>query len=223
MFVGNVGTSLFLPLLSRVRTFPAEFQKAYLRTFSFICLIATLITIPFIYAGPAIVVGIYGAKYAPAAGVVGWLAAMWGLRIIRYVPTLAALAHADTRAAMISNLIRSLAFAGSIYAAATGRPLAWIAISGLAGESLALPALMWRIGRRHGVSQVPCIAPLSGISFGMIATIVVALLSGLRTTPWLLLSGTPILTIGTVTLLLIMVPQLWYDLRSAAMSAIESL
>jgi O-antigen/teichoic acid export membrane protein len=216
MFIGNVASSLFLPVLARVQAVPNEFQRNYQRAFAFLCLLAALITIPCILAGPQLVVWIYGAKYSAAAGLVGWLAAVWGLRIIRYVPTIAALAYADTQAVMISNLVRSSALCGSIYAAATGKGLVWIAISALAGELLALPVLMRRIRRLHGVSARLCVPPMAAIGLGVIAAAMISYSGVSRAHPLSALLASLVTVGGTTLILSAAAPGLRYDLLSMA-------
>jgi O-antigen/teichoic acid export membrane protein len=167
MFVATIATSLFLPVLASAKRATADFERRYLSTFDAVCLSAALISVPFIFSGGQVLVWVYGVKYSAGGAIVGCLAAMWGVRIIRTAPTLAALAYADTKAVMLSNIIRSVALVGILFAAATGASLIWVAISGLVGELLALPALMWRISRLNGVRAKPCLRPLFVLGFAM--------------------------------------------------------
>jgi O-antigen/teichoic acid export membrane protein len=164
MFVSNVATPLFLPVLAKVKDYKAEFEKDCIHIFGIICLAATVTAVQFITVGPELVVRIYGPKYTAAGRIIGWLGAMWGLRTIRTAPILAALSQGDTRAALMGNLVRTAAFGGVLYAAATGADLRWVAISGFLGEVLALPAIMFRVGTRQQTSLIPYIAPLSGFA-----------------------------------------------------------
>jgi hypothetical protein len=148
---------------------------------------------------------------------------MWGLRIVRTVPTLAALAHADTLAPMMSNVARSAGLCGSICAAAAGMSLTWVAISGLAGELLALPVLMWRLKNRHSVSERACLVPLTLI---VLATSVAGLLAYFdifSANTFSVLFGTVLTAVSTVVILLAIHPPLRDDLRSFASSALGSL
>jgi O-antigen/teichoic acid export membrane protein len=218
VFVGNVTTSLFLPVLSRARAFPLDFQRSYHRIFALICLIAGLITIPCIVAGPKLLVWIYGPKYSAAGGLVGIFAAMWGLRIIRYVPSVAALSSGDTRSPMVSNLVRSLTFVVSIYAAAAGQPLVWIAVAGLLGDFLALPTLMWQVSHRHGADSRPCLMPLAVIGAGASISFLLAHFSQTDALASVVFLKTLSTTGITAGLLIALTPPLRADLQSATLA-----
>lgn len=221
MFMANIATSLFLPVLSRARSVPQQFQQAYDRIFSGICLIATAVTIPCILAGPQLIAWIYGAKYAAAGRLAGWLAAMWGIRLVRTAPTLAALAHADTKAAMFSNLVRSVALGGSVCAAAAGMSLVWIAISCLVGELLALPTIFLRV--RHYLSLRLCLKPLTTGSVGVALAALLPRWGGYSINPLSVLLETLATTAGTLLIVLAMLPTLRADVRGLAASTLDAM
>lgn len=167
-FVATFAGSLFLPVLARVKEISEEFARQYLNCLHAVSLAAAAISVPLIFAGGKFVTFIYGQKYAAAAGFAGWLAAMWGMRIIRVAPTIGAIARGDTRAAMLSNLGRSLALVGMVLAAATGKNLKWISISGFLGECFALVILTWRLNRVQGISFHIHARPFALFVFGML-------------------------------------------------------
>ena len=219
MFVGNIASSLFLPVLSKFQSIPAKFQRGYQRVFSVHCFAAVLIVIPFMLAGPKVIVWIYGAKYTASGAVVGWIAAMWGLRTVRNAPTIAALAHADTKAPMTSNFIRCLSLVGCIYAAATGKGVVWIAISGLGGELLSLPWIMLRVRNRLRLPLRISLPPLAITGLGILATAALVYLGLPQAVTPLTIGSTVAATAGVALILAIFVPSLRGDLRSAAVSA----
>jgi O-antigen/teichoic acid export membrane protein len=218
MFVGNIASSLFLPVLSKFQSIPAQFERGYQRVFSLLCLVAVLIVIPFMLAGPKLIVWIYGAKYTASGVVVGWIAVMWGLRVVRWAPTIASLAHADTKAPMTSNLIRCLSLVGCIFAAATGKGVVWIAISGLGGELLALPWIMLRVRNRLRLPLHASFRPLTIACLGVLVSAALVYLS----LPWgkspMALGMAGAVTAATALLLAAVVPTLRSDLRSTAAS-----
>jgi O-antigen/teichoic acid export membrane protein len=126
-----------------------------------------MVAIGFILAGGRIVTLIYGQKYAAAGMYVGWLSAMWSVRVFRMAPTIASMAYGDTRNAMVSNLARSSAVVGALLIAATGRSLVWIAVCGFLGELLALVVWVWRLQLRHGVPARLCHRPFAVFSAGV--------------------------------------------------------
>jgi O-antigen/teichoic acid export membrane protein len=176
MIAGNVSSSLFLPLLSRVQGLRAQFERRYIACTQVVSLIAVVVATGFIVAGGRVVTLAYGHKYAAAGVFIGWLSAMWAVRTLRNAPTLAAMAYADTRNALISNLARSFALVGMLFVAATGRSVVWIAICGFLGELLALVVCVWRLQLRHEVPAMMCFRPFAAFfaGIGVSALVVVA-------------------------------------------------
>lgn len=149
--IGNICTSLFLPLLSRAQALRSQFERRYVGCMQVVSLAASLMAIGFIVAGGRMVSLIYGQKYAGAGVFVGWLSAMWGVRLLRVVPSVASMAYGDTRNPMISNLTRASGLVSIFIVAALGHGLIWIAICGFAGELLALGACVWHLQVHHGI------------------------------------------------------------------------
>ena len=213
-FVATIAGSLFLPVLSRVREFEEEFKRRYLGCLHAVLLAATMISIPLVFTGGRFVDLIYGSKYMAASGFIGWLAAMWGIRILRVAPTVAALARGDTKASMLSNLGRSLALVGMVTAAATGSRLIWISVSGFGGEVLALGILLWRLKRLHGVPVVLHARPFALIGLGVLAAGVTARLEAGRLSVFTALLGSAILVLATVSVMILAIPALRSQLRA---------
>lgn len=166
MVVTNICTSLFLPLLSPAQASRSQFERRYLACVHIVSLLAVVVATGFTVAGGTVVTLVYGQKYRAAGVFIGWLSAMWALRIFRQAPTLAAMAYADTRNAMVSNLSRSSALLGLLFVAATGRPLVWIAVCGFLGELVALVVCVWRLQLRHGVPAALCFRPFAAFFVG---------------------------------------------------------
>ncbi len=167
-FVANICSSLFLPLLSRTQGMPDQFRRRYRACSQAACLAAAIISIFFITAGGRLVAVVYGSKYATGGRIIGWLAAMWALRIIRVAPTLAAMSLGDTKNTMLSNCVRTFALVGMAGASAIGAPLVWIAISGFSGELLALAVSVWRLHRKSGIPASLCAKPIAAAAAGML-------------------------------------------------------
>ena len=161
MILSNICTSLFLPLLSRAQDARMQFERRYLACIHVVSLFAVVMATGFIVAGGGVIRILFGHRYAEAGVFVGWLSAMWALRILRVAPTLAAMAFGDTRNAMVSNLARSCAFLGILFVAATGRSVLWIAVCGFLGEVLALVVCVWRLHLRHRLPATLCIKPFA--------------------------------------------------------------
>jgi len=214
VLVANISTQLLLPLLSQVQNSMRQFRRRYAVCAGLISFLATMISIPLITLGGWAVILVYGSKYAGAATFIGWLGAMWALRILRVVPTVAAMALADTHNSMISNVARTAALAGVLYASATGKPLVWIALSGFAGELLALAMSVWRLQREHGLAADALVAPFS-VTFAGMSLAGVTIAGGLNTHGWLpatLATLGLMLVMGVISL--IALPELRGNLRS---------
>jgi O-antigen/teichoic acid export membrane protein len=211
MFVANVCNPLFLPLLSQVQGSIQQFNRRYSACSELVALLAAGISIPFIIAGGRGVILIYGPKYQAAGAVIGWLAAMWALRMIRVTPTLAAMALGDTSNAMISNVLRSTALVGILCAAALGSHLYWISICGFVGEVMATGVSILRLRARSGIPVMLCVRPLFIAGAAMIGA---GLISGFAGKAWLPAIGSTALLVGlTAVAMLTAFPRLRQDLQ----------
>jgi O-antigen/teichoic acid export membrane protein len=207
MMIANVATSLFLPLLSRVQNSPKDFERRYVACARTVSLLAAMVSIPVIVGGHWIILFIYGGKYEAAGTFIGWLAAMWAVRIIRVTPTLASMAKSDTRNMMASNVVRSLALLAVISIVALGYSLVWVAACGFIGEVLATIFSVMSLRRRHGVPLGIYLKPAFVCLFGMgIAALVN--ISGVSQTGWLVaLIATSSIMVMVILLMLQMFPE----------------
>jgi O-antigen/teichoic acid export membrane protein len=214
MMASNVSNPLFLPILSRAQRDRVKFDEAYLFTSQIISLAAIGITIPLILTGGWAVKLLYGAKYAGAASFIGLLAAMWGIRMLRAAPTIAAISKGDTRNAMYSNVARSLALVGMLVVAAVGGGLAWIAACGVAGEILALAVTIWRLQLRHQVQAAICLRPFAPSAVGMAVACLLAV-EGMSTAgPLLTIPTCAVIVSAAVAITVRLFPNLRHDFRS---------
>lgn len=160
MFMVNITTQLFLPLLSRAQGVASQFRRRYEGCCHVVSLLSASMAIPFILVGGWTIRLVYGQKYAAASAFVGWVAVMFALRLLRVAPTLAAMAMGDTRNAMISNVVRTVALVGVVAAAAVNAPLSWIAACGFLGEAAAIVVCTYRLQREHSVAASILFRPL---------------------------------------------------------------
>ena len=219
MVVANIATSLFLPLLSQAQNSIEEFRTRYALTSQLIAIAAILITLPFMLSGGWLVSLLYGRKYTSAATFIAWLAAMWGLRIFRAAPTVAAIAQGDTRNAMFSNLARSLALVGMLCVAALGAGLFWIPICGFGGEMLATAVTIWRLSHRNKLAPGLCLR--AGLPFfvGVAAATTAILLGATHNGIPLAILATLLIPGVAITAMFTLHPHLLQDFRSFLQSA----
>jgi O-antigen/teichoic acid export membrane protein len=166
--VAHVATAVMLPLLSRAQDDPSALRARSAATAQAVALATTCVAIPLVVAGGPLIVAWFGTKYAAAASVMPWLAAMQGVRILRIAPVLVSLARADTVSSMMGNLWRSCALGAMVFAAWNHAALPWIAAAGLGGEVVALLYSVDRLRRLHGLPTGVTLAP-SAIAFGGLA------------------------------------------------------
>lgn len=171
-FFTGVANSLFLPVLARAQTEQERFRRRYAVCVQTMAFAAVVIAVPFVVAGQWIVPLIYGSKYAAAGTFIGWLGAMWGIRVFRTAPTQAALALGDSRNSMIANIARSAALIGVLISAATGYSLASIAVCGLAGEVVATAVCLVRLSAKHHISTRISLAPIAMCGSAIVAALV---------------------------------------------------
>jgi O-antigen/teichoic acid export membrane protein len=183
MVIANVGSQLFLPILSRVQNDRKQFDRRYSACAQVVALSSGLISIPFVVAGGPLVTLIYGTKYAAAAKFISWLGAMQFLRTMKVAPTLAATALGDTENAMYANIARTTAFLGVLLVAATGQDISWIAACGFFGEILAFSVAVLRLQSRQKVSAATCVRPGAFMALGVAIAALFALL-GVQTLFW---------------------------------------
>jgi hypothetical protein len=138
---------------------------------------------------------------------------MWAIRTLRVAPTLAAMAMGDTRNAMISNAVRTLAFPGVIAVASAGLPLSWVAACGVVGELLALAANLWRLSESHALAPGLYLRP--SMPCGLAATLATAAAVGGMTQSWSAAIVVSALLIGmSVSSMLYVFPKLRHAVRS---------
>lgn len=214
LLAANVGTSLFLPVLSQAQHNPEKFDERYLFTSQVMCLFAVAITTPFILCGGWVVGLLYGGKYAAAEGFIGWLAVMWGIRIFRAAPTIAAISKGDTQNAMFSNVVRSLALIGMLVVAALGASLTWIPLCGVAGEALALILTIWRLKHRNGVPVNICLRSFVPFTASVLIALFAASQGISKLGPRFTVPASLLIVAASVGLMSVLFPSLYHDVKA---------
>ena len=168
----SVATSLFLPLLSRSQASREQFDRRYAACSQLASCCGLLISVTSFLICPFLIPWIYGSRYEAAGTLVGWLGAMWGVRIFRASPTLAAMAIGDTRNSMVANIVRTTAILGMLCVAGLGWGVVWIAICSFAGEVLATVTCIWRLNSEHQIRPLLAMSPFAVLGCGTLAAAV---------------------------------------------------
>jgi O-antigen/teichoic acid export membrane protein len=149
--LSNICLSLILPIFSPLQKDLTELTRKYSVISQLFGLFSGLFALPFIVAGEWLVIVIYSRDYAEAGTFIGWLAATQAVRMVRLIPTTAAMAYADTRNAMVANIARTLALVTTVGVILYGGALKWVAFSGFCGEILGLVVCLWKLRKDHHI------------------------------------------------------------------------
>lgn len=140
--------SFFLPQLSAAQDDRGRFIHLSNIAMQLILVMAGLIVAGIAILGGPLVHLLLGERYHPVLPLLNWFAILFAVRMLKYGPSLIALAVAETRNAMYANIARALAMPAFWYVAATSGDLVlllWIATLGeMLSHGLALAQLRWR-------------------------------------------------------------------------------
>lgn len=150
--VAQVGSSIMLPILSRVQDDPIQFRRQYRLCVEFMSVGAVALTLPMIIAGEQIVVLLYGSKYAGTGTLMAILGTASAVRFFRFTPAIASMARADTLNQLYSNLCRCLSLPMAITVVFLKGGVTTIATCALLAEILAAVISVIRLHKRQGVS-----------------------------------------------------------------------
>lgn len=152
-------SSIMLPLMAQVQGNVPDFARRYRCVIECVCALSIGYAVVTIIASTAIMRITYGEKYADAGILFAWLAAANTLRIVRVAPAIAALAKADSKNQMFSNLWRLSTLPVVFVAAYNSMPLWVIGAISVGGELLATMISFMRLSRRDGVSPSWSLVP----------------------------------------------------------------
>ena len=116
---------------------------------------ATVLTLlPLILTGEQAVVFLYGNKYHGTGLFISLLGSACALRFLRNVPVMGAMAHADTKIVMYTNISRVSGLLSAVFVVLQHFPLWTIAASAILGEVIALSVATGLLHFRHGLNFV---------------------------------------------------------------------
>lgn len=183
MILTNVLCSTMLPVMAQVQDQSLVYNHRYRLCVQTISAASASYSLFMIIDGELLMRFVYGNKYAGGGTLLAWLAAANGMRLIRFAPAIAALAKADTKNQMNSNVFRAIALFPAFLAAITRQPVWTIAATGILGEILAFILSFYRLGQRDGIPWSCSIFPAS-IAFVSIAFAGFLIQLGAHTWPW---------------------------------------
>lgn len=172
ILVNNTVTSLMMPRMSQARD-EGHLQRLYEMTGSATMLLMALLITGTAILGPFVMTLLFGAKYAPATGYLLPLAIMQAIRTTRVATDIAAMAKAQTRIPLYSNIVRVLGFPVSyLFALLTGDIYLMIATGVCAEIATCLySALLTRqrigLSSRHFLLSLCALTLLSAAVYGV--------------------------------------------------------
>jgi O-antigen/teichoic acid export membrane protein len=153
--------SLMLPLMAKIQDDAPQFRERYRMVVEGVCGFAVLYGVTLILGAEAFMRIAFGSQYCGTGHLLAWLAVANALRIIRFAPSVAALAKADSQNQMYSNFWRVSVLLLALVLAQAKQPVWMIAAMGAAGEVLASAVSFIRLSRRDSVPWTWSLFPAS--------------------------------------------------------------
>lgn len=148
----QVLNSLMLPMLSRVQGDPVQFRQQYRMCMTVVGLGAVWLIAPLIVTGEQLVSLLFGSKYVGAGPLMAVLGTVCAVRLFRLVPTIAAMARADTHNHLQSNIWRSMGLPLAVLVALVGGGAIGVAGAALLAEVAATFISLLRLRRKQGIA-----------------------------------------------------------------------
>ena len=155
----RVSQSLSLPVLAAVQDNPVRLARQYGRYVESMALVSCCATLGMIFCGEYVVVLFFGAKYAGVGTLASWLIAAQALRIVRGATVSAAMARGDTMNMMVCSAWRLCGLPLALLVGWLHGSLVWFAVTGFAGEGVALWASVSRLAARQGIAPAITVTP----------------------------------------------------------------
>ena len=149
--VAKINATIFLPIFSNSKRDANKFEAALRNSSQITSTLASVFSVIMIVVGGRIIVLLYGEQYSAASQAIEWLGAMQAVRLMRSVPSQAAIALGETKNPMYANVARNFAILGMITVAYYDLPLQWFAISAFGGELVALFVATVLLSRMQGI------------------------------------------------------------------------
>jgi O-antigen/teichoic acid export membrane protein len=168
LVIARTHMSFFMPLLSQAQDRPQEFRRVYLAAVQYAIMAGVFLAVAFAIAGPAVLNILYGAKYAPAAAILIWIAVAQAFRTGSVATAATAMSKAYTGLTLVSNIVRLLVLPIAWFLALNGADLQTVVAVGVVGEALSFASSVYLLRRRFQLSLsglgVPCALSLGTLT-----------------------------------------------------------
>lgn len=151
LLISRIASTLLLPVLSRSQSSPEQFAHRLNQAATILGFVSLTFTLSIMWAGNWAVGLLYGSAFQIAPAVMSGLAIMQGLRILRAVPSLTAMARADSVNPLAANVLRLTGIIAAAIVGLSGWGLEAIAFAGCGGEIIALIGSVLLLQWRHEI------------------------------------------------------------------------
>ncbi|MEH6475003.1 MAG: hypothetical protein V7727_04905, partial [Sneathiella sp.] len=128
------------------------FNQGAVATIKACLLLGLLSTIGLSFAGPAVLIILYGHDFSAGAQIICWLALMQGIRTAKAGPTIIAISCGQTKLPLIANVVRSLGVGFVLISIWLGWGIFGVVVGGIIGEILAVIVFLELCRRRIGLN-----------------------------------------------------------------------
>lgn len=134
ILVTKVAQSLLLPILSKLQADSQVFSERFPLVIHACLLVGLAMGVFFIAFGPELLVLLFGHRYQEGVSIVVLLGLTQAVRVAKSGPMIVAMALAETKNPLLSNLVRGLSLILAIFAVWMEWGVLGIALAGLIGE-----------------------------------------------------------------------------------------
>jgi O-antigen/teichoic acid export membrane protein len=144
--------TLLLPSMSKQQHNPAQLQRQYEMSISAIALVGLVFLTGIWLFGELVLVLTFGPDYASAAVYLVLLTVMQWFRILRAAPALVAMARAETKNPLLTNIVRGFFIVIAFGVAILTRNILLMILCGVVGELIAAIYAGWLARRMIGIA-----------------------------------------------------------------------
>lgn len=174
LLISRIASTAWLPSLSRCQGDPVTFNQRLESITEILGGVGLVFSLGILSLGNPVIKMLYGPDFPVPVAVMSALGVMQGLRILRAVPSLAALSRADSFNPLASNVLRFLGIAAAAIAGMSGGGLEAITTCGCGGEVIALIGSIVLLRHRHSLSVKPLIRVGGLFAIGLLSAGVAA-------------------------------------------------
>lgn len=170
ILVTKVSQSLLLPVLSKIQGNSALFSERYPIVIQTCLLMGFVMGVTFVAVGPEALLLLFGNRYQDGAAIVVLLGLTQAVRVAKSGPMIVAMALAETKNPLLSNLVRGLSLLLAITAVWLGWGALGVALAGLLGEVFAYAISLQLLRTRLGLEIKQFLVPVM-VCFAIFTTI----------------------------------------------------